>query len=103
MSGLELGLGNGNGSLERRISWAPALPPPSHSFTDELAGFYKGHNKFDIDRLTFVSLSQLMKYVLSGDFIFIFSNLNLERSIQYLLDRHPRVCNKVKTHMMGLG
>ena len=53
--------------------------------------------------MTFVSLCQLMKYVLSGDFIFIFSNLDLKRSIQYLIDGHPRVCNKVRTHMMGFG
>lgn len=46
---------------------------------------------------------QLVKYILSGDFIFIFSNLSLERSIQYLLDGHPRVCNTVGTHMMGFG
>ena len=53
--------------------------------------------------MTFVSLCQLMKYVLSGDFIVIFSNLDLKRSIQYLIDGHPRVCNKVRTHMMGFG
>lgn len=53
--------------------------------------------------MTFASLCQLMKYVLSGGFLFIFFNLDLERSIQYLIDGHPRVCNKVRTRMMGFG
>lgn len=79
-----------------------STPCPHHAQMNFL-DFHKGHKKFGIDRLTFVSLSQFMKYVLSGGFIFIFSNLSLKRSIQYLIDGHPRVCNKARTHMMGFG
>lgn len=100
--GPELGFGNGNEPFESGINRAPAMPLSPDAQMNFL-DLQKGHKKFGIDRSTFVSLSQFMKYVLSGDFIFIFSNLSLKRSIQYLIDGHPRVCNKARIHMMGFG
>lgn len=102
MSGLELGFGNENKSSGSPMSRPSALPLPPRAQINFLDS-HKGHTKFGVDRWTFVSLSQLMKYVLSGDFIFIFSNLSLKSSIQYLIGRHPRVCNKVRTQMTGFG
>lgn len=81
----------------------PSSCPASTSLCAWTSWTFAEDTKSGLVRMTFVSLCQLMKYVLSGDFIFIFSNLDLKRSSQYLIDGHPRVCNKVRTCVMGCG
>ena len=61
MSGVALGFGNSSESLESQVSRAPALP--LRPCAGEMPGLSKGHKQFGTDRMTFVSLSQVINYV----------------------------------------
>ena len=64
--------------------------------------FYKGHKKWSRQN-DFCVIMPADEICFEWRFYFYFSNLDLKRSIQYLIDGHPRVCNKVRTQMMGFG
>lgn len=100
MSGLALEFRNGNESFKSRSrGLLLCLYPLVHRWTCTFTRLIKGLAWTDWLLYHYPSLWNIFWVVIL--FLF-FSNLSLKRSIQYLIDGHPRVCNKVRTHIDGI-